>query len=808
MIPIVSNTQKNYLWVLAILEDFSTRSKFIQYIKGSNVRFGVGPKDKINEIIKETPYMWVSDEGTSPILGDQSKVNSIEHTLRVYVADKQKEDDSNQDSAANNTKEELLVLLAELCQHPYYVQNKIKLTGVSDITTEYDVDDDVVIRSYIDITLMVPFQYTYCSNPTDPIPLYNNETISYFNSATVSICQIVAQCGVMGPMGATGATGPQGIQGITGATGPQGIQGPTGSQGIQGPTGSFDPSMLSNYVPYTGATLSVNIGTYSLSTSKIKATSNNLIISDNNSDVTYLGNSNHAFTNVQLYAASNANGYSITRVTATNNLPNYVINRADTTTGVGGNINNVALISGGVSQLVASSSGVSISKNIYLTGTTPSQNGIVFKDGSRFIHNFNYGYNGTVTTEGYNTFIGVDAGNFAMGSNATSVVQASRNTFVGYGSGLSNTTGYNNTFMGAGVAFSNNTGYNNTFIGRFAGLFNTTGYNNTFIGDLAGYNGTSSKNVVAIGESSAYSNNSDSLVAVGSYALYKNTTGSSNTAVGYGAMYNNITGGNNTAFGHSALYANTTGNSNSVLGYATLYNLSSGSSNIAIGINAGRYISGGSTSLTQSDNSIYIGANAYPLANGQGNQIVIGYGATGAGSNTVTIGNSSTTNNYFYGNINLYSTSETKVNLSSPAAGRSYFGADNELGTYARLVSYGSSYFYTPFRNQGSVGFKRSGYIITDGDTSSSGTNSIYILSGGYDPSTQIRLTVDSKGNTVQGLTALATNATDGFLYIETCGGTPSGVPTSYTGRVPILFDAVNNKLFIYNSGWKSTTLS
>src|SRR5574343_977642 len=703
MIPIVSNTQKNYLWVLAILEDFSTRSKFIQYIKGSNVRFGVGPKDKINEIIKETPYMWVSDEGTSPILGDQSKVNSIEHTLRVYVADKQKEDDSNQDSAANNTKEELLVLLAELCQHPYYVQNKIKLTGESDITTEYDVDDDVVIRSYIDITLMVPFQYTYCSNPTDPIPLYNNETISYFNSATVSICQIVAQCGVMGPMGATGATGPQGIQGITGATGatgPQGIQGPTGSQGIQGPTGSFDPSMLSNYVPYTGATLSVNIGTYSLSTSKIKATSNNLIISDNNSDVTYLGNSNHAFTNVQLYAASNANGYSITRVTATNNLPNYVINRADTTTGVGGNINNVALISGGVSQLVASSSGVSISKNIYLTGTTPSQNGIVFKDGSRFIHNFNYGYNGTVTTEGYNTFIGDDAGNFTMGSTATVTYQASSNTAVGYHALMGNTIGY------------------------------------------------------------------------------------------------------------AALFGNTIGNGNQAIGYATLYNLSSGSSNIAIGINAGRYISGGSTSLTQSDNSIYIGANAYPLANGQGNQIVIGYGATGAGSNTVTIGNSSTTNNYFYGNINLYSTSETKVNLSSPAAGRSYFGADNELGTSARLVSYGSSYFYTPFRNQGSVGFKRSGYIITDGDASSSGTNSIYILTGGYDPSTQIRLTVDSKGNTVQGLTALATNATDGFLYIETCGGTPSGVPTSYTGRVPILFDAVNNKLFIYNSGWKSTTLS
>ena len=70
MIPI-SNAQKNYLFILAILEDYATRSKFIQYINGVNVRFGVGPKDKINEVIKETPYMWVEDLGSTMLKADE-----------------------------------------------------------------------------------------------------------------------------------------------------------------------------------------------------------------------------------------------------------------------------------------------------------------------------------------------------------------------------------------------------------------------------------------------------------------------------------------------------------------------------------------------------------------------------------------------------------------------------------------------------------------------------------------------------------------------------------------------------------------
>ncbi len=67
------------------------------------------------------------------------------------------------------------------------------------------------------------------------------------------------------------------------------------------------------------------------------------------------------------------------------------------------------------------------------------------------------------------------------------------------------------------------------------------------------------------------------------------------------------------------------------------------------------------------------------------------------------------------------------------------------------------------------------------------------------------RARIDGAGNVVISAAALATSATDGFLYIDSCAGTPTGVPTAYTGRVPIIYDTTNNKLAVYNGAWKQT---
>lgn len=57
--------------------------------------------------------------------------------------------------------------------------------------------------------------------------------------------------------------------------------------------------------------------------------------------------------------------------------------------------------------------------------------------------------------------------------------------------------------------------------------------------------------------------------------------------------------------------------------------------------------------------------------------------------------------------------------------------------------------------------------------------------------------------------TALATNATTGFLYIPSCSGVPSGVPTTRAGAVPIVMDIVGSKLYAYRAGaWSSVSLA
>jgi hypothetical protein len=67
---------------------------------------------------------------------------------------------------------------------------------------------------------------------------------------------------------------------------------------------------------------------------------------------------------------------------------------------------------------------------------------------------------------------------------------------------------------------------------------------------------------------------------------------------------------------------------------------------------------------------------------------------------------------------------------------------------------------------------------------------------------------IDANQNVIVSTAALATNATNGFLYVDTCAGTPTGTPTAYTGRAPVVYDTTNNILWIYTgSAWAPCTL-
>lgn len=130
-------------------------------------------------------------------------------------------------------------------------------------------------------------------------------------------------------------------------------------------------------------------------------------------------------------------------------------------------------------------------------------------------------------------------------------------------------------------------------------------------------------------------------------------------------------------------------------------------------------------------------------------------------------------------------------------------------GDYTMVVSAQNYTSTGGFIRNGSFGFRTTGTI----GASSAVGEWFWAASTTDDPDPvgngNLRLRIDTAGNVVIGKPSLATTATDGFTYIPTTSGTPTGVPTTYTGFAPMQVDTSANKLWIYVGGtWKSVTLT
>ena len=111
------------------------------------------------------------------------------------------------------------------------------------------------------------------------------------------------------------------------------------------------------------------------------------------------------------------------------------------------------------------------------------------------------------------------------------------------------------------------------------------------------------------------------------------------------------------AIGYAA--AQTSINTDSIaIGWASLY-ATQATHVVALGTNSGRYIANGSTVNAVATNSLFIGGSTKALDTAQTNQIVIGYDATGIGSNSVVLGNDSITKTALKGNVGIGTTSPT-----------------------------------------------------------------------------------------------------------------------------------------------------
>jgi hypothetical protein len=157
-------------------------------------------------------------------------------------------------------------------------------------------------------------------------------------------------------------------------------------------------------------------------------------------------------------------------------------------------------------------------------------------------------------------------------------------------------------------------------------------------------------------------------VALGVAVLGSNTTGVTNVGIGFAALAGNITGTANTAIGGSyAMVSNVSGSENIAIGSNTLQSTTAGSFNVAVGQFAGSFFAG-LNALTSANSSVFIGNMAKANGNGQSNQIVIGFDATGLGSNTTVIGNTSTSFGRWFGRLLLGTSTDNGVDaLQTPS---------------------------------------------------------------------------------------------------------------------------------------------
>lgn len=273
-----------------------------------------------------------------------------------------------------------------------------------------------------------------------------------------------------------------------------------------------------------------------------------------------------------------------------------------------------------------------------------------------------------------------------------------------------------------------------------------------------------------------------------------NTSGTNNTAVGENALSSNVSATDNTAFGWYSLDA-TSGSGNTGIGSNALGTNTSGSNNTAIGFGAGEYITGSNPNTTGT-NSIYIGFNTKAAANGGTNQTVIGHNLTGNGSNTVTIGNSSVTDNYFSGVLRatrgIFSSTPTLINttthngIDTLQVNGSIFGTRGRFnnGFSSQIEAWGWNNIQGASTNAGEIRFGGTSSIQGRLIYASAGNTTMYLENTFDDAAAEIILRTRTAGTAVDLLKLQNNGLTSTIVYNTTVGATNRDVFVDNTGLI------------------------
>jgi hypothetical protein len=256
---------------------------------------------------------------------------------------------------------------------------------------------------------------------------------------------------------------------------------------------------------------------------------------------------------------------------------------------------------------------------------------------------------------------------------------------------------------------------------------------------------------------------------------FKNSAGAIGLVInGASEVYSYGNGSNvqNTAFGYDILTGYTSASLNALFGHKAGKSLTSATKNCLFGWEAGQGSTTGIGNIAMGQSSLYTNSTG-------GSNVAIG---------TQALWKNTTSNNTAVGYF----------------AGQSIVGGDgNSFLGWKAGFGITTGRFNTHIGYQGaSIGLTTGSYntlIGTNfGGLSATMANNVIIADG---QANQV-IRKDANHNQILGIeSALATTATDGFTYLPTCAGTPTGTPTAVTGKEPLVIDSTNNKMYIYSGG-------
>lgn len=229
-------------------------------------------------------------------------------------------------------------------------------------------------------------------------------------------------------------------------------------------------------------------------------------------------------------------------------------------------------------------------------------------------------------------------------------------------------------------------------------------------------------------------------------------------------------------------------------------------------------LSGTATAANSSATQIILkGGNGNGTGNGATIQSTGGNGGTsGSGGSLVWLGgNAGASGNGAGGNF---------FEQAGAAAGAGNGGSLNYTAGPADLTGQGGGFLWTAGAGGSTSG--DAGNFVFAGNSATGAANfgSSFTLTPGtgadadhggqtaiQDPNGDNSFVVDRYGNIICAC-ANSPSATDQFLYLGVSAGAPTGIPAHTTGvyanSVPVRYDTTDDRLYVYNSGWKNVANS